>query len=68
VHKAKDTNFAREFLIWWHLWALPSWASYNLEGAMLIPAKRFIKTVGKIQMVFISEGRLPKASGARKTW
>lgn len=30
--------------------------------------KGFIKTVGTIQMVFISERLLPKASGARKTW
>lgn len=30
--------------------------------------KGFIKTVGKIQMVFISERLLPKASGTRKTW
>lgn len=29
--------------------------------------KGFIKTVGKLQMVFISEAVLPKASGARKT-
>lgn len=35
---------------------------------MLIKAKRgFIKTIGKLQMVFISEGVLPKALGARKT-
>lgn len=28
--------------------------------------KRFIKTVDKLQMVFVSEGMLPKASGARE--
>lgn len=29
--------------------------------------KGFLKSIGKLQMVFISEGVLPKALGARKT-
>lgn len=29
--------------------------------------KRFIKSVGNLQIVFISEGVLPKALGPRKT-
>ena len=35
---------------------------------MLIEAKKgFLKSIGKLQMVFVSEGVLPKALGARKT-
>lgn len=47
---------------------MPPWASSNLERVMLIKAKKgFIKSIGKLQMVFISEEALPKALGARKT-
>lgn len=62
-------SFVADLVIWWHLWALPSWASSNLEGVVLTLAKkkRFIKSVGNLQIVFISEGVLPKALGPRKT-
>ena len=47
---------------------MPPWASSNLERVMLIKAKKcFIKSIDNLQMIFISEGVLPKALGARKT-
>lgn len=33
-------SFVADLVIWWHLWALPSWASSNLEGVVLTLAKK----------------------------
>lgn len=68
--KTKGTVLQDILVIRWHLQALHPWASSNLEEVMLIEAKKkkgFIKNIGRLQMVFISEGVLPKALGARKT-
>lgn len=48
---------------------IASLGKQQLEEVMLIEAKKkgFIKNIGRLQMVFISEGVLPKALGARKT-